>query len=526
MSNVAGANASARRTGRPRRTRRDTARGAPGVVDVGPDQPADASAEPPEARGRGRSRRRAPRPRPARSASARATAAASARRTSRCDGRRDRRGAAGTANATALRTTATRPWRSRDSVMPSDFEPALGVDGGLAAVGRRGDRLAVAVVVDVAGDEHAVDLRAGLVVDDEVARLVDLEPVAEGLGVGPVADGDEQAVERHPASRRRSPCRAAAGRRPWPSPRTSSIAVFEWISILGWARARSIMIFEARNESRRWNRWTLVAKRVRKVASSNAVSPPPTTAISRSRKKNPSQVAQAETPRPRRRVSESRPSQSADAPVATMTDWARYSVPRAQSRNGRSEKSTRSMSTSTIWRAEALGLGPERGHEVRALDAIGEARVVLDVRGEHQLPARCRAGEDDRLEVGPGGVDRGGQAGRTRPDDHELGIDPALARAERPSGRPVPGAASHRTAAAGASIIEIDSPPNGSGLAGSLPLLEDSSFMRSSYHGRDTPRGYRRWRRRRPSQAVQRRDDVAPDEVEGVGIGDVPACRR
>ncbi len=37
---------------------------------------------------------------------------------------------------------------------------------------------------------------------------------------------------------------------------------------------------------------------VRKVASSIAVSPPPTTTTSLSRKKKPSQVAQAETPWP------------------------------------------------------------------------------------------------------------------------------------------------------------------------------------------------------------------------------------
>ena len=59
------------------------------------------------------------------------------------------------------------------------LEPALGVDRGLAAVAGRRHGLAVAMVVDVAGDEHAVDLRAGLVVDDEVALRVDLEPVAE-----------------------------------------------------------------------------------------------------------------------------------------------------------------------------------------------------------------------------------------------------------------------------------------------------------------------------------------------------------
>jgi hypothetical protein len=42
----------------------------------------------------------------------------------------------------------------------------------------------------------------------------------------------------------------------------------------------------------------LRAKRVRKVASSSALSPPPTTAMSWSRKKKPSQVAHQETPRP------------------------------------------------------------------------------------------------------------------------------------------------------------------------------------------------------------------------------------
>jgi len=40
------------------------------------------------------------------------------------------------------------------------------------------------------------------------------------------------------------------------------------------------------------------ANRVRNVASSIAESPPPITAMSLSRKKNPSQVAQALTPRP------------------------------------------------------------------------------------------------------------------------------------------------------------------------------------------------------------------------------------
>ncbi len=56
------------------------------------------------------------------------------------------------------------------------------------------------------------------------------------------------------------------------------------------------MTLEARSSPRRWMTVTLLAKRVRKSASSRAESPPPTTAISRSRKKNPSQVAHVDTP--------------------------------------------------------------------------------------------------------------------------------------------------------------------------------------------------------------------------------------
>src|SRR5699024_1083417 len=58
------------------------------------------------------------------------------------------------------------------------------------------------------------------------------------------------------------------------------------------AKARSAMILEARRESRRWTTVTLEANLARSRASSMAESPPPITAISCPRKKNPSQVAQ------------------------------------------------------------------------------------------------------------------------------------------------------------------------------------------------------------------------------------------
>ena len=77
--------------------------------------------------------------------------------------------------------------------------------------------------------------------------------------------------------------------------------------IFSLARARSSMIPEARNSSRRWTIVTDRANRVRNVASSIAESPPPTTTMSWSRKKKPSQVAQALTPWPRSRSSPGTP---------------------------------------------------------------------------------------------------------------------------------------------------------------------------------------------------------------------------
>ena len=79
------------------------------------------------------------------------------------------------------------------------------------------------------------------------------------------------------------------------------------------------MIFDARNASRRCTSVTFDANFVRKIASSSAESPPPTTAIGWPRKKNPSQVAQVDTPWPISARSAGSPSRRADAPVAMIS---------------------------------------------------------------------------------------------------------------------------------------------------------------------------------------------------------------
>ena len=88
--------------------------------------------------------------------------------------------------------------------------------------------------------------------------------------------------------------------------------------------------------------------------------------------------------------------------------------------------------------AEPGGLVPEALHEVWAEDAVREAWVVLDVRRQHQLTtwlvarARRLAFDDQRVEVGPRGVDRGGQPGRAGADDDDLASVGSVRQENRP----------------------------------------------------------------------------------------------
>src|SRR5450759_2993300 len=81
------------------------------------------------------------------------------------------------------------------------LEPPLRVDGRPAAVPGCRHRLAIAMVVDVAGDEDPLDARVGLVVDDQVAFLVLRKPGLERRGIRPVADRDEEALDGKIAGR-------------------------------------------------------------------------------------------------------------------------------------------------------------------------------------------------------------------------------------------------------------------------------------------------------------------------------------
>src|SRR6056297_3515606 len=80
--------------------------------------------------------------------------------------------------------------------VPLGFEPALRVDRGGAAGTGGGDGLAVDVVLHVAAGEDAVDVgTAARRPGDEVAVVLHGQLTLEQVGVGLVADGDEQAGE-------------------------------------------------------------------------------------------------------------------------------------------------------------------------------------------------------------------------------------------------------------------------------------------------------------------------------------------
>jgi hypothetical protein len=143
------------------------------------------------------------------------------------------------------------------------LEPALGVDRGHAAHARGRDRLPVDLVADVAGREHAFDRRVRAVVDLDVADVVHVEQALEHseFGLWPIAMKMPSIAWRVFSPLR---CRSAARPRPCALlASTSSIVLLSTKSILGFGAARSSMIFDARNSSRRWTTVTLLAMRVR-----------------------------------------------------------------------------------------------------------------------------------------------------------------------------------------------------------------------------------------------------------------------
>ena len=225
-------------------------------------------------------------------------------------------------------------------------EPSLGVDRRDAPASCCGDSLTVYGVGDVTGGEHPFDrgCSRSVALEHYIPNRVQLDLASEDVRVRPMADGDEETVgvDRGRFARK-DVAQPGAGDTGIPK-HLLHLAVPQHRD-LGVVDGRCPMIFDARNSSRLWTMVTALANLARNRASSIAESPPPTTSTRLSRKKNPSQVAHAETPRPVRRCSPGTSSQLADAPVAMITESAVYSSSPVQRRKGLAERSTRVTST-------------------------------------------------------------------------------------------------------------------------------------------------------------------------------------
>jgi len=73
-------------------------------------------------------------------------------------------------------------------------------------------------------------------------------------------------------------------------------------------------------------------------------------------------------------------------------------------------------------RFEALGVFQKALHQFRALHAVHVGGPVVDLGGGHQLATLGHAGDQQRVEVGTGGIDGGGVAGRAGTQNQDFGV--------------------------------------------------------------------------------------------------------
>ena len=114
------------------------------------------------------------------------------------------------------------------------------------------------------------------------------------------------------------------------------------------------------------------------------------------------------------------PSHLAWAPVAMISASHVYSVPGIARQAERTHVEVdRGDDVVDDLGADMLGLLQHLLHQPRTLDRVGEARIVLDVGGDHQLSALLQAGDQHRLQHGARRVDRRRVAGRPGADDDD-----------------------------------------------------------------------------------------------------------
>ena len=194
--------------------------------------------------------------------------------------------------------------------------------------------------------------------------------------------------------------------------------------MLGRSAARSSMIFEARNSSRRLTIVSSLANLEMKIESSIAESPPPITITSLALEEGAvadpaggdaaaAQLHLAGDAEPARLGPHRQDHGLCEVLLVAEEDLLDAAVGELDPVDVVGHEAG----------PEALGLGAKLAHHLRPHDPLGIAGVVLDVGRVLQLAAPLEALEDERLEIGARGVERRGVAGRpTADDDHVLDL--------------------------------------------------------------------------------------------------------
>ena len=68
------------------------------------------------------------------------------------------------------------------------------------------------------------------------------------------------------------------------------------------------------------------------------------------------------------------------------------------------------------FRADIGSLGFHLLHQPRPLNRVGKARIIFNISGDGQLPARLDAAQKNRLQHGAGGINRRRITGRAGAD--------------------------------------------------------------------------------------------------------------
>src|SRR4051812_13996823 len=319
-------------------------------------------------------------------------------------------------------------WEDRASALVEGLgEPALGVDRRGGAGARRGDRLPVDVVDDVATGEHAVDVGAGGgVVDHDVALVVQLQLADEQLGARVVPDRHEDAADRQLLGRAGldvgqldagdGGVAAHVGDLLAQLPADLLVVLRALLHDLGRAQLGTPVhhgdrLGEAGEEGR------LLHRRVT-AADHDDVLVAEEEAVTGGTGGHAAAEQALLVVQPEVAVLRAGGHDHRVRPVHLVADL--------DDLRGGGEVDLGDVTGDELG-AEALGLRAHVVHELRALDALGEPGEVLDLGGRHQRATELRALEHQGVQVGARRIGGCGVPGRAGPDDDQV-ADPVVLR--------------------------------------------------------------------------------------------------